>query len=118
MRTEAGDYRWLSGRVRALTAPDGTPQGLVTGLRDITDVVRARREAEEHRSILQASMDSLLEPHVLLKAVRDESGRIVDFVFADANPAACAYNTTTRTATTCSERGCWTCSLILPPPIC
>lgn len=37
-------------------------------------------------------MGSLLEPHVLLDAVRDESGRIVNFVFADANPAACAYN--------------------------
>jgi PAS domain S-box-containing protein len=37
-------------------------------------------------------MDSLLDPHVLLEAVRDPGGQIVDFVFADANPAACGYN--------------------------
>jgi PAS domain S-box-containing protein len=92
MRTKAGDYRWLSGQAHALTAPDKTPLGIVTGLRDVTDVIRARREAEEHRAILQATLDSLLEPHVLLEAVRDQSGQIVDFLFADANPAACAYH--------------------------
>lgn len=42
--------------------------------------------------LLRGTLDSLLDPHILLRAVRDESGRITDFVFADANEAACAYN--------------------------
>ena len=43
-------------------------------------------------------MDSLLDPHVFLEAVRDESGAIVDFWYVDANDAACAYNQLTREA--------------------
>jgi PAS domain S-box-containing protein len=34
----------------------------------------------------------LLDPYVVLEAVRDEAGQIVDFVYVYANPAACAYN--------------------------
>jgi len=37
----------------------------------------------------RAVLDSLLDPHVMLAAVRDESGRIVDLVDTEANPAAC-----------------------------
>jgi hypothetical protein len=42
--------------------------------------------------MLRATIDSLLDRQVLLEAVRDEADQIVDFVFADANPAACEYN--------------------------
>jgi PAS domain S-box-containing protein len=41
---------------------------------------------------LRAALDSMLDPHVLLTAVRDDHGHIVDFVYADANQAACAYD--------------------------
>lgn len=41
---------------------------------------------------LRAILDSLLDPHVLLTAIRDDDGVIVDFLFADANPAACSFN--------------------------
>lgn len=37
-------------------------------------------------------LESLPEPHVLLEPVRDDSGAIVDFVYAAANPAACEFN--------------------------
>ena len=92
MRTSAGDYRWLSGHGRALTAPDGTSRGAVTGLRDVTDVIVARQAAQAGQAILRATVDSLLDPHVRFEAVRDETGQIVDFMVADANPAACAYD--------------------------
>ena len=45
---------------------------------------------------LRATLDSLLDPHVYFEAVRNESGAIVDFVYVDANDAACAYNHSTR----------------------
>ncbi|MCX6432592.1 MAG: diguanylate cyclase [Actinobacteria bacterium] len=48
------------------------------------------------RARLQATIDSFLDPHVFIEAVRDESGTIVDFVFLDANEAACTYNSRTR----------------------
>ncbi len=41
---------------------------------------------------LRATLDSLLDPHVVLTAVRDGSGEIVDFEYTDANAAACTYN--------------------------
>lgn len=41
---------------------------------------------------LRATLDSLLDPHVVLTAVRDEAGEIVDFEYTDANAAACDYN--------------------------
>jgi PAS domain S-box-containing protein len=66
--------------------------GVVAGLRDVEDLVRTREEAEAGRAALRATADALLDPHVLLEAVRDEVGKIVDFVYVDANPAACAYD--------------------------
>jgi PAS domain S-box-containing protein len=66
--------------------------GLLVSASDITDVTRARHQAEADRAALQATMDSLLDPHIRLAAVRDQSGRIADFEYVDANPAACTYN--------------------------
>lgn len=42
-------------------------------------------------ALLRASLDALLDPHVLLEAERDPSGRIVDFLYRDVNQATCAY---------------------------
>ncbi len=48
------------------------------------------------RARVRAMLDSLLDPHVLLRPVRGPEGAITDFVFADANAAACRYNRTDR----------------------
>lgn len=45
---------------------------------------------------LNALLDSALDPHVIFRAVRDERGRVCDFIFAAANEAACAENGMTR----------------------
>jgi PAS domain S-box-containing protein len=36
-------------------------------------------------------LDALLDPQVRYKAVRDDTGQVVDLEFDDANPVACAY---------------------------
>ena len=69
----------------------------VAGIGAVTVVlagVRSRQSAavEDERARMRATLDSLLDPHVLMRAVRDEGGHITDFVFADANDAACRYN--------------------------
>ena len=51
-------------------------------------------ESSRERRI-RAVLDSLPDPVVLLEAIRDDDGVIVDFVFADANAAALAINRTT-----------------------
>ncbi len=45
---------------------------------------------------LRAALDSLLDPHVMFRDVRDPHGRIVDFEYVDANLAACAYHQRSR----------------------
>jgi len=54
-------------------------------------------ELEQQWSKL-APLESLIDPHVIMKAVRDESGEVVDFVYTEANDAAVSYNRTTRAA--------------------
>ncbi len=41
---------------------------------------------------LRALLDSDFDPRVILRALRDPRGRVCDFIFAEANDAACAYN--------------------------
>lgn len=53
------------------------------------DVAKAERE-------ISATLDSLLDPHVVFRAVRDESGAILDLEYTRINAAACAYLETTR----------------------
>lgn len=48
--------------------------------------------ATAERDLLRASVDSMLDPFVVLTAVRGADGGILDFVFTEANAAACAFN--------------------------
>lgn len=41
---------------------------------------------------VRALLDSALDPRVVFRAVRDDQGRICDFIFAEANDSACTYN--------------------------
>lgn len=43
------------------------------------------------QTLRQASADSMLDPQVLLEAVRDPVGRMVDLVYRNANRAACSF---------------------------
>jgi len=90
LRTKAGEYRWISGLVTPVH-DDGSFLGVVSGLRDVDELVRAREAAQEGRSRLQAISDSLFDPHMLMLPVRDDGGSIIDFVYADVNDAACVF---------------------------
>lgn len=67
--------------------------GIALTWRDVTDrdrAVAALADTEEQERLrLAATLDSMLDPHLLLEAVRDGADRIVDFVIADATLAAC-----------------------------
>jgi len=91
IRTKLGGYRRMSGDVTPVDDEAGVHVGIVSGLRDVEALVQAREIAHADRVALRATLDSLLDPHVRYDAVRDETGQIVDFRYAEANPAACAY---------------------------
>jgi diguanylate cyclase (GGDEF)-like protein/PAS domain S-box-containing protein len=92
VRRSDGGYRVMSVTARALVEEAAGISGVVVGLRDVDELVRQREAAEFEAAQREAVVRTLLDPHVLLLAVRDDEGRIVDFVYDDANEAACRYN--------------------------
>lgn len=69
------------------------------GLRRLKDIQALRetsRAFEESSARLQATLDSMLDPLVVLQAVRDDRGALVDLEYVEANAAAVAYNRTSR----------------------
>ncbi|MEI6621950.1 MAG: PAS domain S-box protein [Actinomycetes bacterium] len=92
MRHRDGRWVWVRDRGKIVQwDSDGRPVRMTGTHEDITELVAARELVQAERAKLRATLDSLMDPHVLLDAVRDESGSIVDFVYTDANPAACQY---------------------------
>lgn len=87
--TASGGWLWMSDHGRAIMA-DGAVIGGIDSLRDVDAQHRAQQELRERERELRGVIDTLLDPWVLLAAVRDHEGPIVDFVFVDANGAACA----------------------------
>jgi PAS domain S-box-containing protein len=71
-------------RPRPLQTP---PNGNADHGRDDDEAARAR---------LTITLNSLLDPYVMLRAVRDASGLIIDVEYADANSAALSYIGRTR----------------------
>lgn len=91
LRCADGQYRFMSLTTRPVTDESGSVVGAVGGIKDVDDLVRARMVAERERALLLASSESMLDPQVMLEAVRDSSGTVVDFTYLDVNRAACAY---------------------------
>lgn len=87
-----GGYRWVSVNARGLVDPLGRVIGIVGSWRDIQAEVEAEQGRAQERARLLATFEAQLDPHVVLRACRDASGAIVDFVFSEANQAACRFN--------------------------
>lgn len=108
--TADGGWRWMSDHGRAILDDAGQFVGGIDSLRDVEAEHRAaealaEREqralaaserAEQAERELRGVVDSLFDPWVLLTAVRDADGRIVDLMYADANDAACRDNHLSR----------------------
>ncbi len=92
VKTKGGEYRWMEWSGRRLVGEEGS----AGALHDVDDLVRTNAVVDGDRARLQATLDSLLDPHVQLTAIRDDRGEIVDFLYSDANQAACEYNQLSR----------------------
>jgi PAS domain S-box-containing protein len=99
VRTKAGKYLWMSARATIVPGEAGVVPGVVVGLRDVEQLVEEREVAVADREAVRSDLasvraiyDSLMDPHIMLRAVRGDDGSIVDFVYLDANPAAREYN--------------------------
>ena len=95
-RNKDGTYTWMALKTTTITDDDGQFAFAVTGMRNVDDLVTEERRLAEASARREAILASLLDPHVFLQAVRDDSGQIIDFIYTDANDAACVYNETPR----------------------
>ena len=91
LRSADGSYRWFSLSLRPIFDDRHQVVRRVGGWRDIHGEVQARAVAATERQRLHAQMASMINPLMLGEPVRDPTGRVVDFVVADANPPACAF---------------------------
>lgn len=94
-RRADGTYAWLEVRGRDLPTMEGSPPLRMSRLRDMRELMAARSALAEAVAHHRAVIDAIIDPFVVLQAVRDETGTIVDFTFAEANQAAIAFNRTT-----------------------
>ena len=83
-----GSVVWGDLSVAALRYPDGRVKGILNQIIDISDMVHRQEQLKEQQLQLRLTLDSLLDPHVLLDVVRDHAGVVCDFRFADANETA------------------------------
>ena len=90
LRSWDNTYRWVSLRLTLLRDRGHSVYGEVLALRDVDAETTAWQQLDRQQTYLRATLNSLLDPHITLDPLRDEEGRIVDFLFAGGNPAS--YN--------------------------
>ncbi len=88
---KAGGYRWMAINLHSVVDTDGRFTGVVGGLTDVEDLVHARQRAEDSERMGRITADAMLDPQVLLEAIRDDGGEIVDFTFVKVNRATAEY---------------------------
>ena len=88
--TRDGRCRLLSWRNSAVLDEYGEVSHVIGAAVDVTDERRALDALQESAERFRATLQTLVDPVVLLRAARDADGTVVDFVYAFANDAACA----------------------------
>jgi PAS domain S-box-containing protein len=73
--------------VTALHDPTGSLRGFAKVTQDVTEQYRQRQALHESEARFRTSIEHLLDPVVVLTAVRDEDGRVIDFRYDYVNPA-------------------------------
>ncbi|MEA9999725.1 EAL domain-containing protein [Cryobacterium sp. RTS3] len=87
-----GSDQWFYQSSSPVLAPDGTVVGAVHDFTGIDELVAAEKSAWTDRKTLHASLAGLGDPYVLVQAVRNFNGTVIDFLVDEANPAACAFH--------------------------
>ncbi len=88
-RFDAGEIELLEELARDVSV------GLAS-LEEVAEHRRAEAALTVSETRFRATAETLIDPFVILRAVRDKGGRIVDFVYEFANEAACVANHVSR----------------------
>jgi diguanylate cyclase (GGDEF)-like protein/PAS domain S-box-containing protein len=87
-----GEIRHLRSASRTFFDTDGRAVQILGVNYDVTELVQTQEQLQAEQNRLSTTLDSLLDPHLMLGPVRDDAGCIVDLRILRANPAAAAYN--------------------------
>lgn len=91
-----GSVIWGDLSVAAIRDSDGKAHLILSQIIDISEMVHVQEQLTEQKLQLRLTLDSLLDPHLLLDVVRDDVGLVCDFRFADANETALHVLHTTK----------------------
>lgn len=91
VRASNGDLHWYDITVNLVWDDSGTLQHLISTLHDVDELVQARQQYQRSAELLKANADGMLDPQILIDAIRDDNGKIVDFLYRNVNRATCEY---------------------------
>lgn len=94
-RATDGEYRWHLARAEPLRDPAGASTGWVVAALDITDRKNAEEALRRAETRFRVAQESSLFGFTILRSVRSDGGRIVDFEWEYVNPAAARMLSTT-----------------------
>jgi PAS domain S-box-containing protein len=83
-----GGERWLASFGAVLRDETGKPRRAIGFVQDITDQRRREERLKASEARFRASQEVASNGFTILRAVRDQAGTIVDFIWEYANPAA------------------------------
>ena len=86
LRGKDGRFRWWSVTLRRSSTTH-----VVASFRDVDEEVRGRQLFEAEALRRTTALETMLDPFVVFQALRDEAGDVIDFVYSEANRAACSY---------------------------
>ena len=86
-----GELHWCDTAVNLVWDGSGELQQIIATLHNVDALVQARQLHERTAELLQANADGMLDPQILIEAIRNGQGDIVDFVYRNVNRAACEY---------------------------
>ncbi|AZQ67486.1 PAS domain S-box protein [Silicimonas algicola] len=85
---ETRDGRWLMMRLRPYRTVDDKIEGVVVSFVDITSRRETEKRLRESEARYRRLFESMDEGYILAEVIRDHTGKAVDVLYADANPAA------------------------------
>ena len=88
---KSGGYHWMAINTKQIADETGKHVAVVGGLMLVDDLVEARHRAEADEDLLRITADAMLDPQVVLEAVRDGAGKVIDFTYVQVNRATCEY---------------------------
>ena len=86
----------MAAKLKPSYDKNGVRLRFVGGLKDIHLEIEATNRVEAEKARSSITLNSMLDPHVIADPVLDQAAKIIDFIYVEANQAACVHNKISR----------------------